>query len=120
LGIAKAYGTLTDETKFNNWLEYGNPDGPLSSRAFDFDIAMPSWLLDKKNQLYLLFSSFIGLVLLPICAIARADSTTGTEEDYVNEVDRYEYRELKKEAEKAEKKRKRAEEEEAYRNDPKI
>lgn len=120
LGIAKAYETLTDETKFQNWLDYGNPDGPLSSRAFDFEIAMPSWLLDKKNQLYLLFACFVGLVLLPIIAIARADSTKGTEEDFINEVDRFEYRELKKMAEKAEKKRKRAEEEEAYRNDPAV
>lgn len=70
--------------------------------------------------MYLLFACFVGLVLIPIVAIARAESTKGTEEDFINEVDRFEYRELKKMAEKAEKKRKRAEEEEAYRNDPAI
>jgi len=88
-------------------LDYGNPDGPLSSRAFDFEIAMPSWLLDKKNQLYLLFACFVCIILIPIIAIARAEVNTGTDEDFANECDRYEYRELKKMAEKAEKKRKR-------------
>jgi hypothetical protein len=92
----------------------------MSSRAFDIDFAMPSWLLDKKNQLYLLFACFVALILFPIVAIARADSTKGDDDDYVNECDRYEYRWLKKEAEKAEKKRKRQEEEEAYKNDPNI
>ena len=77
LGIAKAYETLTNETKFQNWLEFGSPDGPLSSRAFDFDIAMPSWLLNKKNQLYLLFGCFVVIILGPIIAIARVDSTKG-------------------------------------------
>lgn len=92
----------------------------MSSRAFDIEIAMPSWLLDKKNQLYLLFACFVCIILLPVIAIARADSTKGTDDDFVNECDREEYRWLKKESEKAEKKRKREEEEEAYKNDPKI
>ena len=60
------------------------------------------------------------MVFVPIVAIARAEDTKGTDDDYVNECDRYEYRWLKKEAEKAEKKRKREEEEEAYRNDPAV
>ena len=31
--IVKAYETLTDETSYNNWLEYGNPDGQLVTKV---------------------------------------------------------------------------------------
>lgn len=120
LGIARAYETLTDETKFQNWLDFGNPDGSLSSRALQIEIAMPSFLLDTKNQLYLLVTCFACLVLVPLVVIARSDSTTGDESDFVAELDRYEYRELRKKAELAEKKRRRLEEEAAYQNDPAI
>ena len=71
---------------------------------------MPAFLLDKKNQLYLLFGCFACLIMVPLYVIARSDSTTGDCDDYVNECDRYEYRYLKKEASKAEKKRLREEE----------
>lgn len=111
---------MTNEEKFQNWLDFGNPDGSLSSRAFDIEIAMPSFLLDRKNQLYLLFACFALLILVPLVVIARSDANVGDESDYINELDRYEYRELRKKAGAAEKKRLRAEEEEAYQNDPAI
>jgi preprotein translocase subunit Sec63 len=44
LDIQKAYGCLTDRTKFDNWITYGNPDGSLLRQSVD--IAMPSWLTD--------------------------------------------------------------------------
>ena len=28
--IVRAYETLTEDDKFNNWIEYGNPEGSLS------------------------------------------------------------------------------------------
>ena len=68
---------------------------------------MPSFLLDTKNQLYLLLACFAFLVLVPLVVIARSDSNTGDEGDYVAELDRYEYRELKKKGQLAEKKRRR-------------
>lgn len=45
--IVKAYETLTDEKKYNNWQKYGNPDGSLSARAFE--VALPSILLEPEN-----------------------------------------------------------------------
>jgi len=52
--------------------------------------------------------------------IAKADSTKGDESDFVGELDREDYRDLKKKANLADKKRRRAEEEAAYRNDPAV
>ena len=45
--ISKAYECLTHEGKFNNWVEYGNPDGSLVRQSID--IAVPSWMFDPKN-----------------------------------------------------------------------
>ncbi len=45
--LVKAYETLTDETKYNNWQKYGNPDGSLAFRAIE--VALPSFLLEPEN-----------------------------------------------------------------------
>ena len=44
--IVRAYETLTDREKFDNWINYGNPEGSSLARSIDF--AMPSWLLDEN------------------------------------------------------------------------
>ena len=44
--IRKAYQALTDEVAMENYKKYGNPDGPSS---YQVGIALPSFLLKKKN-----------------------------------------------------------------------
>ena len=60
----KAYETLTNEAKYDNWKKYGNPDGSLSSRAME--IALPSFLLLPENQGLVLFTFFFGFICCPI------------------------------------------------------
>mmetsp|Transcript_17256 Transcript_17256/g.19977 ORF Transcript_17256/g.19977 Transcript_17256/m.19977 type:complete len:130 (+) Transcript_17256:55-444(+) len=50
--INKAKEILTDPVKKENFLMYGNPEG--HSGASKMTIALPTFLFDKKNQLYLL------------------------------------------------------------------
>ena len=45
--IVRAYETLTKEEKFNNWMEYGDPEGSLMRQSFD--VAIPSWMMEEKN-----------------------------------------------------------------------
>lgn len=40
---------LTDEVSRQNWELYGNPDGP---QAAVFGIALPSWIVDKDNSIW--------------------------------------------------------------------
>ena len=119
LGISKAYETLTDAKKFQNWQDFGNPDGPLSSRAFDVELALPSFLLDPKNQLYLLCAVFTGIVVVPLVVISRHQEV-GEPDDPLAELDRWEYKQLRKKVELAEKKRQREVDDLAYQNDPDV
>ena len=61
--IAKAYEALTNEEGKKNYEKYGNPDGPGSMRI---SVALPSFILDKKNHLAILviFVIFI-LIIIP-------------------------------------------------------
>ncbi|CAM4882334.1 unnamed protein product [Rotaria socialis] len=62
--IAKAYKTLTDEEAKNNWKTYGNPDGPGVTH---FGIALPKWLVDHKNSLFvLLIYTGVFMIVLPV------------------------------------------------------
>jgi translocation protein SEC63 len=47
--LTKAYEALTDETARRNWEMYGNPDGP---GAMTFGIALPSWIVEKENSIW--------------------------------------------------------------------
>ena len=54
---------MTDETAFDNFKKYGNPDGPGS---YNVGIAMPRFLLEQDNQvLFLCVAFFILLVVIP-------------------------------------------------------
>lgn len=44
--LTKAYNILTDETAYENFKKYGNPDGPGS---YNVAIALPRFLLEKDN-----------------------------------------------------------------------
>ena len=61
--IAKAYDALTNEESKKNYEKYGNPDGPGPMRV---SVALPSFVLNKKNHMpiLILFVIFI-LVILP-------------------------------------------------------
>ncbi|XP_064483455.1 translocation protein SEC63 homolog [Ornithodoros turicata] len=62
--IAKAYAALTDEESRKNWETYGNPDGP---GATTFGIALPSWIVEKENSLWVLgLYALVFMVALPV------------------------------------------------------
>lgn len=57
--LTKAYQALTDEEARRNWEKYGNPDGP---GAMSFGIALPSWIVEKENSVWVL--GLYGLVFM--------------------------------------------------------
>uniref|UniRef100_A0A1W7R9M8 Translocation protein SEC63 n=1 Tax=Hadrurus spadix TaxID=141984 RepID=A0A1W7R9M8_9SCOR len=62
--IAKAYAALTDEEARKNWETYGNPDGP---GATSFGIALPSWIVEKENSVWVLgLYALVFMVALPV------------------------------------------------------
>lgn len=65
--IVKSYETLTTAEKFNNWIEYGNPDGSMISQSFD--IALPSWMSDPQNKVLMLCLLLVVCVVVPIIII---------------------------------------------------
>lgn len=63
--IARAYAALTDPVAMLNWQQYGDPDGHKQSE--EMGIALPAWLVEKKNLL-LVFGvyCFCFLFVLPL------------------------------------------------------
>lgn len=62
--LTKAYKALTDDEARKNWEKYGNPDGP---GAIDFGIALPSWIVEKENSVWVLgLYALVFMVALPI------------------------------------------------------
>lgn len=62
--IAKAYAALTDDEARKNWEMYGNPDGP---GATSFGIALPSWIVEKENSVWVLgLYALVFMVALPV------------------------------------------------------
>lgn len=59
--IAKAYEALTDEVARKNFEMYGNPDGPGSMRLA---VGLPSFVLNKKNHMPILFLFLIFIVVI--------------------------------------------------------
>jgi translocation protein SEC63 len=61
--LTKAYQALTDEEARKNWEKYGNPDGP---GAMDFGIALPSWIVEKENSVWVLgLYALVFMIALP-------------------------------------------------------
>ncbi|KAF7989141.1 hypothetical protein HCN44_007451 [Aphidius gifuensis] len=61
--LTKAYQALTDDEARKNWEKYGNPDGP---GAMSFGIALPSWIVEKKNSVWVLgLYALVFMVALP-------------------------------------------------------
>lgn len=62
--LSKAYQALTDEEARKNWEKYGNPDGP---GAMSFGIALPSWIVEKENSVWVLgLYALVFMVAMPI------------------------------------------------------
>lgn len=62
--IRKAYEALTDEETRRNWEDYGNPDGP---QAMEFGIALPSWIVDAQNSVWVLGAYVCAfMIILPV------------------------------------------------------
>lgn len=62
--LTKAYKALTDDDARKNWEKYGNPDGPS---AMSFGIALPSWIVEKENSVWVLgLYALVFMVALPI------------------------------------------------------
>ncbi|XP_068223143.1 translocation protein SEC63 homolog isoform X2 [Palaemon carinicauda] len=57
--LNKAYLALTDDDARRNYERYGHPDGP---GATHFGIALPSWIIEKENSLWVL--GLYGLVFM--------------------------------------------------------
>lgn len=55
---------MTDDEARKNWEKYGNPDGP---GAMSFGIALPSWIVEKENSVWVLgLYALVFMVALPI------------------------------------------------------
>lgn len=62
--INKAYKALTDETVKENFLKYGNPDGP---NEIKHGIALPKFLIDGPTSPFLVFVYVLLIaVILPL------------------------------------------------------
>lgn len=62
--LTKAYQALTDDEARRNWEKYGNPDGP---GAMSFGIALPSWIVEKENSVWVLgLYALVFMVALPV------------------------------------------------------
>ncbi len=65
--IAKAYEALTDDVSRENWEKYGNPDGP---QAATFGIALPSWIVEKDNSIWVLVLYMaVFAIVLPVIVV---------------------------------------------------
>lgn len=61
--LTKAYQALTDDEARKNWERYGNPDGP---GAMSFGIALPAWIVEKENSIWVLgLYALIFMIALP-------------------------------------------------------
>lgn len=56
-----AYQALTDDESRKNWEKYGNPDGP---GAMSFGIALPSWIVEKENSVWVNNIIYLYFILI--------------------------------------------------------
>ena len=71
--LAKAYKALTDEEARKAWEEFGNPDGP---GATQFGIALPKWIVDGKNSIFVLGAYvFVFMILMPTVVVSQPYSS---------------------------------------------
>ena len=66
--VSKAYNALTDEVAKKNYEKYGNPDGPTTTKV---GIGLPRFLLAGENQVLILASFFVILLVVVPVAFLR-------------------------------------------------
>jgi len=74
MNLVSAKETLTIRTKYDNWRQYGHPDGVMSVKVVE--LMLPEFLLDKSMQ-----PMMIALVMLIIVAIVLASIITLNKSD---------------------------------------
>ncbi len=57
--------SLTDDVSRENWEKYGNPDGP---QAAHFGIALPAWIVEKKNSIWVL-AAYMAVFMIGLPSI---------------------------------------------------
>jgi translocation protein SEC63 len=71
--------SLTDDVTRENWLAYGNPDGPQQREDV---VAIPKWVIEGKNSGWILgvYGALFGMLLpylvvrlLPLCQLLQHD-----------------------------------------------
>jgi hypothetical protein len=61
-------------------MTYGNPEGSVMDRSMD--IALPSFLKDEKNQIYVLVAFFASIVCVPIVIILKLNDVNNPSDLY--------------------------------------
>lgn len=81
--LNKAYTCLTNPEAAANCGNFGNPDG--NSGAFEVGIALPSFLLKKKNRLVILALFFILiLIVLPLLVLYLYQNSDNLDKNGIN------------------------------------
>lgn len=83
------------------------------------EFALPGFLLDEKNQLYLLAMVFTSFIIGPMIMISRHEQT-GEPEDPEDWYDKWENKQIRKKNEKKNKKLEREIDDWVYENDPDV
>jgi len=87
--INKANDILTDPKKKDNYIKYGNPDGPAS---YSMSIALPSFLFNPKYQLLvLLMFAIFFLGVIPYFVYKWFNSTTAPPDESGLKLENIEY-----------------------------
>ena len=77
---------MTDNTKFLNWKEYGNPDGSMVSQTLD--LALPSWMFDQENQIIVLCLFLLFFIIFPLIIIASIKTGHNGPERFENGIEK--------------------------------
>ena len=82
LEITRAHETLTNKEKFDNWIQWGNPEGSLMAQSIN--VALPSWLMEPENQIYVMLGFFFIFVCIPMAIISRTKEENKTHENGID------------------------------------
>lgn len=66
--LCSMWCSLTDDVSRENWEKWGNPDGP---QAASFGIALPAWIVEKQNSLWVLVAYMsVFMIALPLIVVS--------------------------------------------------
>jgi len=78
--LTKAYKALTDEVTRENLAKYGNPDGPQQRED---KIAIPQWVVEGKNNVWILGAYGLmlgGVIPFAVVSVLSSDTCVRAEE----------------------------------------